>query len=296
MLDGFIFINKEAGITSRKVCNQVSFLFNEKKVGHIGTLDPFAEGLLIICLNKATKAGAFIDESIKTYRATLKLGVETDSLDLTGKIISTKKVEKLYEEKITSVLNSFVGEINQTVPITSAVHVNGKRLYEYARNGEQVQLPVRKQIIYDIKLISFSNDLIEFEVSVNKGTYIRSLGLEIAKKLNTVGHLLKLTRTRIGPFYLDNSVKLNDVSKQNIVPIIDVLSKCCGTFLVDDEMVNDIKNGKIHKLKLENDENNVLIINKDNYPIAMYSKYKDNTYVFQRGLFWWKSSILNVMI
>lgn len=284
MINGFILINKEVGLTSRKVCNKISFLFNQKKVGHIGTLDPFAEGLLIVCINKATKAGAFIDEGFKTYRATIKLGVETDSLDCTGNIISTKSIPQLDKNTIERILNSFIGEIEQTVPITSAVHVNGKRLYEYAHKGQEVELPKRKQIIKTIELISFTEDTIEFETTVNRGTYIRSLGSDIAQKLGTVGHLIKLVRTQVGPFKLKDAVKLDEVKESSICDIYSILSKCCDTLMVDQKLENDIKNGKVQFINYESTNKNLLIINKDKQPIAMYIK-SDDQYRFQRGLF-----------
>ncbi|MCQ2802169.1 MAG: tRNA pseudouridine(55) synthase TruB [Bacilli bacterium] len=285
MINGFILINKEAGITSRKVCNRVSFLLGEKKVGHIGTLDPFAEGLLIACVNKATKAGAFIDETNKTYVATLKLGQTTDTLDCTGKVIENKPIPKLNEKQIVKALNSFVGEITQTIPITSAVHVNGKRLYEYAHSGQEVELPKRKQTIFTLNLISFTDDSITFEAVVNRGTYIRVLAAEIAKKLGTAGFLEKLVRTKIGSFAIEDSVKLDSLTKENVLPIYDVLSKCADVLIVNEKQAEEIKNGKIKNINHQSENKNLLIVNKDKEPIAMYIKEKENIFAFQRGLF-----------
>ena len=223
MMDGILLINKPVGITSRDVVNMVSKKFNTKKIGHTGTLDPFADGLLVLTIGKGTKCSQFLEEKVKTYVATLSLGKSTDTLDKDGVIIEEKEVKQYSIEDITSVLESFKGEITQTVPLYSAIRVNGKKLYEYARNGIQVELPSRQITIFDIKLLHYEGNIIRFEVTCSKGTYIRVLGNDIAHKLGTLGHLISLTRKKVGSFLLENSKKVEDITSEDIINIYDAL-------------------------------------------------------------------------
>jgi len=185
-----------------------------KKVGHGGTLDPFAEGVLVIGTNADTKILTEISGTIKSYRAILTLGKETDTLDIDGKIINTCPVSIMDEKMVKSVLNDFLGESEQVPPMYSAKKVNGVRLYKMARKNQFVERKPSPINIYDIKLNHIGENQIDFSVTCSKGTYIRVLGLEIAKKLGTVGHLTQLTRTAVGEYRIHDSVRLTEFEEK----------------------------------------------------------------------------------
>jgi len=198
-------IYKPTGWTSFDVVKKIRGITKEKKVGHGGTLDPFAEGLLIIATGKDTKQLANISGASKSYRAVLKLGKTTDTLDTEGQIIDTKPVPELNEKIIINVLNKFVGEYEQIPPMFSAKRVNGVRLYKLARENKTVK---RKPIIVNINNISLNSlngDSVDFSVTCSKGTYIRVLGQDIANKLGTVGYLIRLIREKVGKFQINDS-------------------------------------------------------------------------------------------
>lgn len=285
MIDGFLLIDKEIGVTSRKVCNEISHRLKEKKVGHIGTLDPFASGLLIVTLGKANKAGAFLENDKKRYLATIKLGKATDSLDLTGKVIKEKEITPINEKLIVEVLNSFLGESNQVPPMTSAIHVDGKKLYELAHQGIEIERKPRKIFVYDIKLINFSEDEITFECLVSKGTYIRVLGEDIATKLNNYGYLSMLRRISSGNVDIKEAKKIDLITPNDVKSVYDILSKSSKIKIVDDKLALDIANGKIKTLKEESNEKYLLVVNTNKNPIAMYEKISENIFEFKRGLF-----------
>ena len=202
-MDGIILINKEKNCTSHDVVYKIKKVFGEK-VGHTGTLDPNATGILPILIGKGTKMSKYLINHDKIYTVTLKLGEKTDTADSEGNIIEEKtvKVDALKKENIMKVLKRFIGKQEQIPPIYSAIKVNGKKLYEYARSGENVEIKARKIEIYNINLIKIDseNKEIIFEVSCSKGTYIRSLCEDIAKELDTVGYMKELNRTKAGEF------------------------------------------------------------------------------------------------
>ena len=284
-MDGILLIDKNSDITSRKTCDFISKKFNEKRVGHIGTLDPFATGLLIVMLGKGNKCAQFLDDATKRYEATIKLGEKTDSLDTEGEVILKKDIPNLTKEKIIEVLNSFLGKQKQTPPMTSAVHVNGKKLYEYARKGVEVDRPSRDIEIKEIKLIDFKEDEITFEALVSKGTYIRVLGSDIAERLGTVGHLKALRRIEIASFNVNKAVKMEETKEENVISIFDFLKEVARVHEVDEELEIKIKNGLRKYLPLSYKDKYVLIVNKNKDVIAMYKQINDNKYEFTRGLF-----------
>ena len=206
-------LNKPIGWTSFDVCKKVRGITKERKVGHGGTLDPFASGVLIIGTGRDTKDLSIFSNKNKSYRASISLGVLTDTLDLDGKLIMQKNVPKLYEKRIENVLNSFIGDYNQTPPMFSAKKVKGKKLYEYARKNITIPREPVKVKIYSISLESYSNENISFIVTCSKGTYIRVLGKEIAEKLETVGHLNSLTRTMVGGYSIKDSQSIKTFEK-----------------------------------------------------------------------------------
>jgi tRNA pseudouridine55 synthase len=203
-------INKPIGWTSFDVVKKIRNITKLKKVGHGGTLDPFADGVLIIGVGKGTKLLTDIVNEKKSYNATLFLGEETDSLDKEGEIVKRKSVPKLNEDLVIKILNSFLGRYIQKPPMFSAKKVNGVRLYRLARKKIEVERDDQNCTIYDISLKGIESNVIEFAVTCSKGTYIRVLGSDIAKKIGTVGYLTKLTRTSIGKHSLSKSLTIKN--------------------------------------------------------------------------------------
>ena len=222
-MDGIILVNKEKDMTSRDVVNTISHIFNTKKVGHTGTLDPMATGVLAIGIGKALKVLEYITALEKEYEAEITLGINTDTLDITGKVLETKEVNVTNEE-IDKVLESFIGDYDMEVPKYSAVRVNGKRLYEYARNNEEVDLPRHMVKVYSIRRTSdIKDNKFNIVCKVSKGTYIRSLVRDISKELNTIGVMSKLNRISQGKFNINDSYTLKDIEEGNfkLIPIVD---------------------------------------------------------------------------
>ncbi|CDB31769.1 tRNA pseudouridine synthase B [Clostridium sp. CAG:575] len=220
-MDGVIVINKQTGCTSHDIVYKVKKLLNEK-VGHTGTLDPMAEGVLPILVGKGTLVSKYLINHDKKYIATLQLGIKTDTADSEGKIIEEQPVdiEKLTENYICNVFKTFIGKQEQLPPMYSAIKVHGKKLYEYARKGQNVEIQPRQIEIYNMKLldINIQEKQIKFEISCGKGTYIRSVCEDIAKKLDTVGYMLKLKRTQVGKFNIEKSITIKEL-KENIEDI-----------------------------------------------------------------------------
>jgi len=205
---------KPVNWTSFDVVKKVRSITKEKKVGHGGTLDPFAEGVLIVGTGKDTKALGNISSTNKTYTATLNLGVETNTLDVEGKVVSEIAVPNLDEDQIKEVLNSFKGKQTQIPPMFSAKKVGGKKLYELARKNIEIEREPVNIEIFSIQLISFNGNIMQFIVECTKGTYIRVLGSDIAKNLGTVGHLTKLIRNSVGEYDINDSIDLKEFEKQ----------------------------------------------------------------------------------
>ena len=203
-------INKPIGWTSFDVVKKIRNITKLKKVGHGGTLDPFADGVLIIGVGKGTKLLTDIVNEKKSYNATLLLGEETETLDNEGEIVKRKSVPKLNQDLVIKILNSFLGRYIQKPPMFSAKKVNGVRLYKLARKKIEVERDDQNCTIYDISLKGIENNIIEFAVTCSKGTYIRVLGSDIAKKIGTVGYLTKLTRTSIGKHSLSRSLTIKN--------------------------------------------------------------------------------------
>jgi len=229
-MQGFLLLNKPKGITSFGAVSRIKRLANEKRVGHTGTLDPMATGVLPIFIGRATALSSFVLESEKTYRATVKLGITTDSLDITGNILSKTEV-KVTDREIESVLEKFLGKQMQTPPMFSAIRKDGVRMYELARKGETVDIPEREIEVLSLKIVSPLNKENEFsiETTVSKGTYIRSLCSDIGKVLGCGATLTALERTFVSGFSIDNCVNLEDLTPENIENYI----KNCDAALPD---------------------------------------------------------------
>ena len=207
-----ININKPTGWTSFDVVKKVRGILKEKKVGHAGTLDPFAEGVLVLGTGPDTKKLTNIATAKKTYRANLNLGKATDTLDLDGKISAEAMVPELTKETIASVLASFIGTKEQIPPMYSAKHVNGQRLYKLARKNKTIERDPVMISIDQISLLDYREPVITFEVTCSKGTYVRVLGADIAEKLGTVGHLTALTRIRVGTYNIADATTIEELS------------------------------------------------------------------------------------
>ena len=270
-MDGIILVNKPKGITSRDVVNEIVKKFHTRRVGHTGTLDPIATGLMIICINKGCKLVPLLTNHDKTYIATVKLGIKTDTYDVTGKVIEENNNYNLSKEDLIRTLNSFIGNYNQEVPIYSSIKVNGKKLYEYARSNIPVELPKHLVNIYSIELLDYNGDTFSFKVSVSKGTYIRSLINDIGNKLSIPMAMQDLNRITVGDFNIDKSKSLEDINESDIIPIKDIFNM--KKVIVDDEvLLKKITNG--NKLDDIYNEDYIMFIN-NNKCIAIYKK-EDN--------------------
>ncbi|MFP4698107.1 MAG: tRNA pseudouridine(55) synthase TruB [Eubacteriales bacterium] len=213
MVNGILNIYKEKGYTSHDVVAILRKTLNQKKIGHTGTLDPEAEGVLPICIGKGTKVSSLLTEKDKVYETILTLGITTDTQDYTGKILEKKEVN-ITKDKLNSVIKSFEGEYNQVPPMFSAIKVQGKKLYELARKGIEVERKSRKVNIYRIEILGYIDGInIKLKIECSKGTYIRTLCHDIGQKLGCGGHMSYLLRTRVGIFKLENSMKLDRVVK-----------------------------------------------------------------------------------
>ena len=218
-MDGFLNLNKPKGITSFTAVEEVRRRLKEKKAGHAGNLDPNATGVLVIGLGKATRFLPYITDVEKEYIATIKLGVLTDTLDASGEVMDKKEVPPVDRAQLEEVLRHFIGEIEQTPPAYSAVKIEGKRLYELAREGVLVNPKPKKVTIYEIELLDLGEDEFRIRAVVSKGTYIRSLARDIAVRLGTYGIVKDLVRTRIGHFTLEEAVDLDDPDlEKKVIP------------------------------------------------------------------------------
>lgn len=250
-MDGILIINKPQGYTSHDIVNIVKKALNTPKVGHTGTLDPNATGVLPILIGKATKLSKYLIEHNKTYVAELALGEKSSTGDTEGEIIEKKKVPLLNEEQIKQVLKSFEGKQMQTPPIYSSIKINGKKAYEYARKGQNIQLEPRPIEIMKISFIKFENNVLKYEVQCSKGTYIRVLCEDIAERLGTVGLMKNLCRTRVNEFDIEDSCKIEQIAKEKIISI----EKVCNIkpkIELDDKTKEKFLNGVKLNFNMEN--------------------------------------------
>ena len=266
-MDGIIVVNKKKGMTSFDVVKKIGQILGTRKVGHTGTLDPLAEGVLLVCVGKACKIVELLVSYDKEYIAGVKLGLETDTYDIEGQVLKQSEVPK--DLDIEKVLKSFQKTYLQEVPIYSAVKVNGKKLYEYARNNIEVELPKKEVTIKDIQLLSQKGDTFTFQAHVTKGCYIRSLIHDIGEKLGIGACMTSLTRTRQGRVSIDEAYTLEEIESGNykIYSILEVLDY--PQITVDKELEFKISNG----VKIPNNWNirdKVLFLNKDNKLLGIY--------------------------
>lgn len=270
--NGILIINKDKDYTSRDVVNVISKEFGTKKVGHNGTLDPLATGVLVICLNRYTKLNKLLASNEKEYIAEVTLGIKTDTLDIEGTVLE-KKETYIKKNDLEKALQKFVGDYEQEVPIYSAIKVNGKKLYEYARSGKEVILPKKKVTIKKIELLDFEGDKFTFKCLVSKGTYIRSLIRDILDDLGVIGTMSNLTRTKQGIFAIKDAYSLEEVRKGNykLLNIKDVLD--IDKVTVSNDLKFKILNG--NKIK-GNYSDMVLFLDEDGRELAIYKKDNDD--------------------
>lgn len=209
MINGFIIIDKPAGITSHDVVSRVRRIAGTRKVGHTGTLDPFATGVLPIAVNDGTKAIPFLDEGVKCYEALMQLGIVTDTLDITGQVLTKQDCSSITLQKLQQVLQHFIGNISQIPPMYSAIKQAGQPLYKLARQGQQVEREARQVEIHSLELFSFNLPFVSFRVTCSRGTYVRTLADDIGTRLGCGACLKELRRTASGPFLLQNALTLD---------------------------------------------------------------------------------------
>ncbi|MEN9819468.1 MAG: hypothetical protein RL379_246 [Bacillota bacterium] len=282
-MDGIYLLNKPTGITSRDLVDGLGKKFNTKKVGHTGTLDPFADGLMILTVGKATKAGMFIEALDKRYEATIQLGSKTDTGDLTGNVIATSPLIDLYDQYVNDTLESMIGPQLQTPPMYSAIKQNGTPLYVLAREGKTVEREPRQIYIHEMKLIKLTKDTIRFSVKCSKGTYVRTLAEDIAHKFGLVGHLTHLTRIAIGQYKLAAAKPLDAISIEDRLSVYQALSFMDQVVINDLIQIKAIKDGKpfnhIHP------KNRLLLIDGQQNVLAIYDRAEGNIFKPVRGLF-----------
>jgi tRNA pseudouridine55 synthase len=289
---GIIVVEKPPNISSAKVVARVKRLLNAKKVGHAGTLDPFAEGVLICCINEATRLARFLLAGNKTYGATLKLGIETDTQDATGTVIATSAVTGCTEQKIRSTVQQFTGSIDQQPPIYSALKHRGTPLYKLARQGRPIQKPARRVHISKIKILEINLPLVHLEVSCSAGTYIRTLSADIGKKLGCGGHLLALKRTQSSGFTLQQAISLPQLEKQalthevngSLISMTDALANM-PEYRASHNLMKKIRHGQpirktdlnVERLSenLKEDDTHLKVVDADNALLAVL-RYKKN--------------------
>lgn len=278
-MNGIIVIDKPKDYTSRDIVNIVSKKLNTKKVGHTGTLDPLATGVLVLPIGRALKVSELLTSNTKEYIAEVILGYETDMLDITGTEIK-RNIPHVTKEELLKVLKSYIGKYNQEVPLYSAVKVGGRKLYEYARSGTPVIPPSKEVEVYSLELISDLKHIkgaVEFTIrcEVSKGTYIRSLIRDIAYSLNTYGTMKNLIRTRQGIFTLKDAYTLKDIEENNykLLSIKECLPNI-KTTVIEEPLLTKVKNGMVLDKFFE--ENMSLLLDKEGKEIAIYIASGDN--------------------
>ena len=265
-MNGVLIVNKPINMTSRDVVNHLNYIFHTKKIGHTGTLDPIATGVLVVAIGSYTKLVDRLTSLDKEYIAEIKLGIKTDTGDITGKVVEEDYNYNLSSEDILNVFKYFEKEYEQTVPKYSAVKINGKKLYEYARENIEVSLPKRKVSIYSLELLEFNSGIIKFKTKVSKGTYIRSLIEDICDRLGVLGTMNSLVRTKQGRFNIEDSIDLEEIHEntklldsKNVLDIKD--------YVLNDYEYKLVSNGNKLNIELENGYYNLIF---DDENIAIY--------------------------
>ena len=287
MVNGIINVYKEKGYTSFDVVAKMRGIFGQKKIGHTGTLDPDAQGVLPVCLGKATKVCGLLTDKDKVYKATMLLGIQTDTLDISGKVCN-KAVVNVTEQQVRDVISTFVGTIEQVPPMYSALKVNGKKLYELAREGKTIERKARKVSIYDITIDEICLPEVVMTVSCSKGTYIRSLCDDIGTKLGCYGCMKDLLRTKVACFDIGDAYKISEIEKlkESIVLPVDMLFEnipAVNTVLMAQKLIEngnripaEMINADGNKQRKYDDEGRYRIYNPEDSFVGIYT-YKAET-------------------
>ena len=258
-MDGILIIDKAEGVSSHDVVADLRRKLGTKRIGHTGTLDPIATGVLVLCINRATKLVQYLTCDDKTYEVEMKFGVKTDTGDRTGRIIEESKKE-IDANRLGDVLGSFIGKQKQIPPMYSAIKIKGKKLYEYAREGQTISREPRDIEIYDIDEAYYDDNILKFRIHCSKGTYIRTVCEDIAEKLGSVGTMMELNRVQAGNFTIDRAVKIEDASEENLITLEELFN-------------NEVVIPKNNLFKFLNGMSLYY-----NLPDGMYKLYLDNYY------------------
>lgn len=279
MYHGIINVYKEKGYTSHDVVAKLRGITKQKKIGHTGTLDPDAEGVLPVCLGCATKVCDLLTDRDKVYRTVLLLGRDTDTQDISGTVLKEKAVEGLTEEQVIQSVKSFIGEYAQIPPMYSAIKINGKKLYELAREGKTVERKARNVTIHDIRILKIDLPRIEMEVFCSKGTYIRTLCHDIGEKLGFGGCMEKLLRTKVGNFWLEDSIRLSEIEeKRNLNVLQEIIMPVDSVFdqfpkvQIGADLEKKLQNGNPFQIKQEaaEDGQKVRVYDSNGHFAAVY--------------------------
>ena len=291
MIHGIINVYKEKGYTSHDLVAKLRGIVGQKKIGHTGTLDPDAEGVLPVCLGKATKVCELLTDKDKTYRAVLFLGQTTDTQDASGTVLETSDVSNLNEAQVTEAVQSFAGEYAQIPPMYSALKVGGKKLYELAREGKTVERKARNVMIHSIKILRVDLPRVEMEVSCSKGTYIRTLCHDIGEKLGVGGCMESLLRVQVGRFVLADSLRLSEIQKakedgnlEKILQPIDSVFEQYRAVRIRPDQEKRLQNGnsfrKPDRLQNYDDQEMVRVYDSNGHFAAVY-RYVEKDHEFR---------------
>ena len=279
-MDAIYVIDKPKGLTSRDVVNQMGKILGTKHLGHTGTLDPLATGVLVIAVGRATKIIDLLTSTEKEYLAEVKMGLLTDTLDITGNVLEQVEVPSVSFVELEKTLQSFVGKYEQEVPLYSAVRVQGKRLYEYARENQKVVLPKREVEISKITLLNLQQDTFSFVVRVSKGTYIRSLIRDIGVKLQIPMSMQNLRRLHQGMFSIDEAIPLEQFTKKTPgYSCSEVLQRIYPRETISQELVKKVQNGA--KITLPRAERYLLLYDEQDHLLALYQKEAEHYRAFK---------------
>lgn len=282
LLNQVLYINKDVGMTSYDVCHRIKKKFRTKQVGHTGTLDPNASGVMIVLLNNACKLNQFLVKQTKTYQGEVKIGFRTDTLDIDGKVIETNEQRIINIADFVEQAKTFIGKMMQVPPMTSAVKINGKKLMEYKRLNQEVDVPAREIEIFDFQITAVTPDSFSFVADVSSGTYIRVLIEDYLKHFSLIGTLVKLHRTRVGNIEIDSCFHLEDVENDSYkgVDSYHIMTAYYHTIEVDEPY--KIMQGKLFNYECEHE--NILLVHQGRL-LAVYKRVDYGVYRCVRGLF-----------
>jgi tRNA pseudouridine55 synthase len=276
-MDGFLLVDKPKDMTSHDVVLYLKRKFHFKKIGHTGTLDPFASGLLIICVGKATKLSDMFMNMNKSYDGTLVFNKHYDTYDVTGKLIEEKEMQ-ISEEALENAVKNMIKAYDQLPPMYSAIKVDGQKLYELARAGKEIERDKRPVEIYDFKLTSSLVDhTVDFSIDVSKGTYIRSIAVDLADSLHTYGALKELRRTKIGPYRIEQAKPLHDIIESDMITL-EAYFIHHPRVVLNDYMIKLVRNGVYLDERQTTIDKDFIVYDEQGHMIAFYQRIKEHTY------------------